>query len=237
MWDIVYYLAGVSFVGTMSYCFLYICDKDSAEYIAQKASWNAVKAYHKTKLEINNFKRWYNVNTRERGYKSDDKENIELEERINNNVEFIGYKESDDTTYTSYILENNQYIQDTDFDLMFLKKKESNTDLYKRIKEKSEVDKNIKMENIDKQFIQIELCQNDTKTSIHKTLEGFYLIDNTLLDYMFLKWYVNKFYGILLADSYKLSIIDSDINMFKLEKNQSIILNRKKNYDVKTSIK
>ena len=93
------------------------------------------------------------------------------------------------------------------------------------------------MEKIDKKFIQIELCQNDSKTSIHKNLEGFYLIDNTLLDYVFLKWYVNKFYGLLLSDTYKLSIIDSDINMFTLDKNQSITINKKKNYDVKTSEK
>ena len=233
MWDIVYYLAGVSIVGSIGYSILYVCDRDSAEYIAQKASWNAVKAYHKTNLEINNLKRWYNMNTRERVYKSDD-ENEELQEININDVEFIGYKESDDTTYTSYHIENNSYIENNDFDLMFLKKKESDTHLYKRIKDKTEVDVNIKMEKIDKQFIQIELCQHDTKTSIHKNLEGFYLKDNDLLDYTFLKWYVNTFHGIILADTYKLSIIDSDINMFKLEKNQGITINARKNYAVTT---
>jgi len=234
MWDIIYYLAGVSFVGTMSYCVLYFCDSDSADYIAQKASWNAVKAYHKTNLEINNLNRWLFQKSLTNNVHE---ENVELEEITSNKVEFIGYKESDDTIYTSSNLENNMYIQDTDFDLMFLKKKENDVELYKRINEKTEVDKNIKMEKIDKKFIQIELCQNDSKTSIHKNLEGFYLIDNTLLDYVFLKWYVNKFYGLLLSDTYKLSIIDSDINMFTLDKNQSITINKKKNYDVKTSEK
>jgi hypothetical protein len=223
MFDIVYYLAGVSIFGSVSYCILYIYDRDSLDYIAQKSSWNAVKAYHKINLEIDNLKRWY--------YANEVEEIVELDE-ITDTVEFIGYKESDDTTYTSTSLENNKYIQDTDFDLMFLKKKENDVELYKRINEKTEVDKNIKMEKVDKQFIQIELCQNSNKTSIHKNLEGFYLTDNTLLDYVFLKWYVNKFYGLLLADTYKLSIIDSDINMFNLDKNQSIIINRTKNYDI-----
>ena len=230
MFDIVYYLAGVSIFGSVSYCILYIYDRDSVDYIAQKSSWNAVKAYHKINLEIDNLKRWYYAN------ENKDEEIVELDE-ITETVEFIGYKESDDTTYTSTSLENNKYIQDTDFDLMFLKKKENDIELYKRINEKTEVDKNIKMEKVDKQFIQIELCQNSNKTSIHKNLEGFYLTDNTLLDYVFLKWYVNKFYGLLLADTYKLSIIDSDINMFNLDKNQSIIINSKKNYDINTSIK
>jgi hypothetical protein len=217
-------------IGSMSYCVLYIYDRDSLEYIVQQAGWNAVKAYHKTHLEIDNLKIWYYA------HENKDEEIVELDE-ITETVEFIGYKESDDTTYTSHSLENNKYIQDTDFDLMFLKKKENDVELYKRINEKTEVDKNIKMEKVDKQFIQIELCQNANKTSIHKNLEEFYLTDNTLLDYVFLKWYVNKFYGLLLADTYKLSIIDSDINMFNLDKNQSIIINRKKNYDINTSIK
>jgi len=232
MFDIVYYLAGVSIIGSMSYCILYIYDRDSADYIAQKSSWNAVKTCHKINLEIGNLKRWYYTNEN----KDKDEAIVELDE-ITETIEFIGYKESDNTTYTSHSLENNKYIQDTDFDLMFLKKKENDVELYKRINEKTEVDKNIKMEKVDKQFIQIELCQNSNKTSIHKNLEGFYLTDNTLLDYVFLKWYVNKFYGLLLADTYKLSIIDSDINMFNLDKNQSIIINSKKNYDINTSIK
>ena len=232
MWDIVYCLTGISMIGSMSYCVLYIYDRDSLEYIIQQASWNAVKAYHKTKLEIDNLKIWYYANEN----KDEDEEIVELDE-ITETIEFIGYKESDDTTYTSNNLENNKYIQDTVFDLMFLKKKENDVELYKRINEKTEVDKNIKMEKVDKQFIQIELCQNANKTSVHKNLEGFYLTDNTLLDYVFLKWYVNKFYGLLLADTYKLSVIDSDINMFNLDKNQSIIINRKKKYDINTSIK
>ena len=88
------------------------------------------------------------------------------------------------------------------------------------------------MNKIEKPFIQIELCQNEGKTSIHKKLEGFYLKDNTLLDESFLNWYVKTFYGLLLDDNYKLSIIDSDINMFKIEKGQYIELNEKKQYQL-----
>ena len=95
MWDIVYYLTGISMVGSMSYCVLYIYDRDSLEYIIQQASWNAVKAYHKTKLEIDNLKIWYYANEN----KDEDEEIVELDE-ITETVEFIGYKESDDTTYT-----------------------------------------------------------------------------------------------------------------------------------------
>ena len=181
MWDLLYYLAGVGMVGTVGYGLLYIFDRDTANDVAQQVSWNAVKAYHKANLEINNIKRWYDINTRERVSRSDDEEDeIELEEVIENNnniIEFIGYNKNDDTTYTSYNLEENSYIDDTQFDLMFLKKKEKEIELYKRITNKEDIDQNVKMNKIDKPFIQVELCQNEEKTSIHKKLEGFYLED------------------------------------------------------------
>tara|TARA_Y100000768_G_scaffold130431_1_gene96905 strand:- start:507 stop:1232 length:726 start_codon:yes stop_codon:yes gene_type:complete len=241
MWDLLYYLAGVGMVGTVGYGLLYIFDRDTANDVAQQVSWNAVKAYHKANLEINNIKRWYDINTRERVSRSDDEEDeIELEEVIENNnniIEFIGYNKNDDTTYTSYNLEENSYIDDTQFDLMFLKKKEKEIELYKRITNKEDIDQNVKMNKIDKPFIQVELCQNEEKTSIHKKLEGFYLEDNTLLDESFLEWYVKTFYAIILDDDYKLSVIDSDVNMFKIEKGQRVDLNDKKQYQLITEDK
>ena len=233
MWDLLYYLAGVGMVGTVGFGLLYVFDRDTANDVAQQVSWNAVKAYHKANLEINNIKRWYEINTRERVSRSDDEEEEELNEVIQNNtIEFIGYNKNDDTTYTSYNLEENSYIEDTNFDLMFLKKKEKELELYKRITDKKDIDQNIKMNKIDKPFIQVELCQNDEKTSIHKKLEGFYLEDNTLLDEAFLEWYVKTFYAIILDDKYKLSVIDSDVNMFKIEKGQHVDLNDKKQYQL-----
>ena len=239
MWDLLYYLAGVGMVGTVGYGLLYVFDRDTANDVAQQVSWNAVKAYHKANLEINNIKRWYEINTRERVSRSDDEEDeIELNEVIENNtIEFIGYNKNDDTTYTSYNLEENSYIEDTNFDLMFLKKKEKELELYKRITDKKDIDQNIKMNKIDKPFIQVELCQNEEKMSIHKKLEGFYLEDNTLLDKSFLEWYVKTFYAIILDDDYKLSVIDSDVNMFKIEKGQRVDLNDKKQYQLITEDK
>ena len=234
MWDLLYYLAGVTMVGTVGFGVLYLYDRDTANDIAQQVSWNAVKAYHKANLEVSNLKRWYETNTRERISRSDDEEEEnELDEIVSNStIEFLGYNKIDDTTYTTCDLEENSYIEDTEFDLMFLKKKSDDIDLYKRIHSKNDIDQNIKMNKIEKPFIQIELCQNEGKTSIHKKLEGFYLEDNTLLDESFLNWYVKTFYGLLLDDNYKLSIIDSDINMFKIEKGQYIELNEKKQYQL-----
>ena len=232
MWDIVYYLAGVGMIGTIGYGVLWIYDRDMAEDVAQQVSWNTVKAYHKASLEYNNLKRWYDVNTRERIDKSDDEDNTELEEAMQKNIEFLGYNESDDTTFTSDDLENNEYIQDNNFDIMFLIKNIENDKVYKRILDKNEISENVKIEKIVKPFIQIELCQNENKTSIHKHLENFYVEDNKLLDKTFMNWYVKTFYGVLLDEDYTLSIIDSDVNMFKINKEQHIVLTQNKKYNL-----
>ena len=110
MWDIVYYLAGVGMIGTIGYGVLWIYDRDMAEDVAQQVSWNSVKAYHKANLEYNNLKRWYEVNTRERLDRSDDEADAELDEIVQKDIEFLGYNESDDTTFTSDEIEDNEYI-------------------------------------------------------------------------------------------------------------------------------
>ena len=107
--------------------------------------------------------------------------------------------------------------------------------LYKRLNDKEEININIKMKKIKKPFIQIELCQGETKQSIHNKLESFYIEGNKLLDESFLNWYAITFYSILLEDAYSLRIIDSDINMFNIVKGQFIKLVENKKYEV-TSI-
>jgi hypothetical protein len=227
MWDIVYYLAGVGMIGTIGYGFLWIYDRDMAQDVAQQVSWNSVKAYHKANLEYNNLKRWYEVNTRERLDRSDDEEE---EETLKKDIEFLGYNKSDDTTYKSDNLENNSYIDTTNFDLMFLIKKVEDKELYKRLIDKNEITENVEMKIIKKPFIQVELCQNENKSSIHKHLEHFYIENNKLLDKPFVSWYVKTFYGLLLDDEYSLSIIDSDVNMFKLNSEQHVVLKDNKKY-------
>ena len=232
MWDIVYYLAGVGMLSTIGYGFLWIYDRDMAEDVAQQVSWNTVKAYHKVRLECDNLKRWYEIKTRERVSRSDDEE--DEEEISKTDVEFLGYNANDDTTYKSDNLENNEYIDDNNFDLMFLIKKVEDKELYKRLLNKNEITENVKMEMTKKPFIQVELCQSERKTSIHKHLEHFYIENNKLLDKTFVNWYVKTFYGLLLEEEYSLSIIDSEVNMFKLKNDQHIILTENKKYSLHT---
>ena len=54
-----YYLAYASSAAATAYGVLYVYDKKTAQDIIRTVSWNAVKAYHKINLEINNLKRQY----------------------------------------------------------------------------------------------------------------------------------------------------------------------------------
>jgi hypothetical protein len=240
MWNYLYYLASVGAISTIGYGLLYCYDRRMAEDLATQISWNGVRAYHKVNLEINNLKRLYKEECRRqrgrtRTSSSDDDIEKECESTLEENkLEFIGYNTKDDTTYKSYNIVNNDYINDNNFKLMFLKKIENEEVLYKRLNNKDEINVNIKMKKIKKPFIQVELCQGEMKKSIHNKLESFYIEGNKLFDESFLKWYVLTFYSILLEDTYSLRIIDSDINMFNIEKGQFINLNENKKYEVKS---
>jgi len=241
MWGYLYYLASVGALSAVGYGLLYCYDKRLAEDLATQVSWNSVKAYHKINLEINNLKRLYKEECRRqktRTSSSDDEQEQEYDntfEDDENKLEFIGYNTKDNTTYKSYNIENNDYISDNNFELMFLKKIENDEVLYKRLNDKDEININIKMKKIKKPFIQIELCQGKTKQSIHNKLESFYIEGNKLLDECFLNWYMITFYAVILEDAYSLRIIDSYINMFNIVKDQFINLNENKKYEV-TSI-
>jgi len=230
MWTLFTYLAGVTFMSTVGYGILYVYDREMAQEFAQNVSWNAVKTYHRVNLEVNNIRRWYDVSTRERISRSDDEEDNEIElEEINDNIKFIGYSENDDTTYTTTEFIDNEYINENDFDLMLVKNDDE--DLYARLKDKNDIS-SVEHKKIDKPFIQVELCQDESKTSIHKKLEPFYLNGNEILDEKFLNWYVRTFYGIELDENYKVSIIDSDVNMFKIEKGMTIKLTEDSGYEI-----
>jgi hypothetical protein len=217
MWDLFYYIASVGMIGTFGYGMLYMYDRNIAEDIGRQISWNTVKAYHKVNLELENMKIWY-INKRY-GELED-----EVEDELDDlpNIEFIGYTEKVDTTYTTRNIESNNYITNTTFDLMFLKKTDESGVVYKRIFDKETITKDIKIVTIKKPFIQIELCQDNENTAIHKNLDCFYIEDNKILDTKFLKWYVKTFYDIILNENYTLSVIDTEICMFKMTKEQHV---------------
>ena len=231
MWDIIYYVFGASCMGVVGIGILNYVDPELASEIKYNIGWSAVKTYHKVNLKCKNIKMWYNKNVIENKPSKSDCEDSDEEftDSETNKLKFLGYNLNDETSYQTNELENNNYIDDTDFDLMFLKKNQDEKEYYKRIVEKSEINESEDFEKVTKPFLQIEYCIEDNSLSIHKNLDCFYIKGNNILDYNFLMWYMNEFYDIKIQENYILKIIDSDINMFNLKKGDSVRIESRDN--------
>ena len=220
-----YYLAGVSVVGTIGFGLFYLYDETTATAIMEDFSWSAVRAYHRVNMETNNLRR-YLENELSEGKNSDMEEEYESEEEEEKLISFVGYNK-DGSVYTTDELDNNRYIEDETFNMMMLVKKEDNTKLYKRIHEKGEISSEVAFEKVEKPFLSVEVEQNSTRVAIHDQLKSFYINGNMLLDKVFLEWYLEEFYGMNLQEDYKIHIIDSNIEMHKIQFDQSVTIQSK----------
>ena len=221
-----YYLAGVSVVGTIGFGLFYLYDEPTATAIMEDFSWSAVRAYHRVNMETNNLRR-YLENEFSEGKNSDVEEDDEsINEEEEKLVSFLGYND-DGSVYTTDELENNSYIDNENFSMMMLVKKDEEQDLYKRIYEKGEISSELLFEKVSKPFLSVEVEQNNNRIAIHDQLKGFYINGNMLLDKVFLKWYLEEFYGMNLEDDYKIHIIDSNIEMHKIQFDQSVTIQSK----------
>jgi hypothetical protein len=66
-------------------------------------------------------------------------------------------------------------------------------------------------------FLVVELVYNNTKYSINLSDPiNYYIEKNVILDYSFLKYYMNVNYNISITNDYKLNIIDKKMNTHEL---------------------
>jgi len=117
-------------------------------------------------------------------------------------------------------------------DLLMLKKSLCDGEQYKIFKKHADLIKSdISWNTLDKQFVQVELEQDDKIIDIHKHLDQFYITGNSILSKPFLQWYLKEWYNIELNDKYTLKIFDKDINLFSIGPESYILLDDK-NYSV-----
>ncbi len=224
MIEILYYLAGVSVVGTIGFGLFYLYDETTATSIMEDFSWTAVRAYHSVNMETNNLRRYLENEFVEN--KNSDNEYEDESEEEEQLVSFLGYN-NDGTRYSTVKLENNEYINNEEFSMMMLVKKQEKYDLYKRIHERDEIVCDHNFDEVTKPFLSVEVEQNNNRVAIHDKLKGFYIKGNVLLDKIFLKWYLEEFYGMNLNDDYKIHIIDTNIEMHNIQFDQSITIQTK----------
>ena len=164
MWNFVYYLAYASSAAATAYGVLYVYDKKTAQDIIRTVSWNAVKAYHKINLEINNLKRQYGFqkpkytkvekkDEDEKNLSSDDEDSEEILPRLT----FIGYTNGAEEmwpTLTTSNLDNNEEISTMSFNLMYVKETKEGKDYFKRIENKIQFQANLNVnQTFDKKVV------------------------------------------------------------------------------------
>ncbi len=234
-----YYISGsfgLTCIGIGAY---YCYDKDGFIDNMGNLAWELTNTYHYLNDKLNEY---VNVILND-GIEMNDEIDIvfddeDSDDNDENNIEFLGYKILDDTTYTSKDITDNSYIIDNTFDIMFMTKIMNENKYFFRIMDKLNINDidNDMFKEVDKIFLQVEIELNNTKHEIHKNLVYFYLNNNIILDSKFLSWYLSYFYGLTLNDDYILHIIDKDINMFTIKSDKSIkvikIEENKYNYEI-----
>jgi len=114
-------------------------------------------------------------------------------------------------------------------DLLILKKSLCDNMKYKIFHKHQELMKSgIYWVTIEKQFVQVELEQDDEVIDIHKHLDQFYTVGNSILSKSFLRWYLKSWYNIELCDEYTLKIFDKDVNLFSIGPESYIYLGNEK---------
>jgi hypothetical protein len=80
-----------------------------------------------------------------------------------------------------------------------------------------------------RKFIGISLKTNNQKYNINLTSpSNYYLSDNSILNYSFMKWYMMKHHNVKLSREYLISCIDNHVEMYRIHPGKKIIVYKNK---------
>ena len=152
---------------------------------------------------------------------------------------YITYKLSRDTSsLISYDKGKTKFSNfdsyNTSNELSMIKYRINNVIHYLRILSKEDITKNknyIGYLKTDPKILSTTILLNNKEYNLY--LSEYYLIGNKILDYKFINWYFNYYYNINYITDYKITIIDNDIKVYTLFKNNYILLGKDSFY-VKT---
>ena len=202
----------------------YYFDPNGAKQLATIISWKGVNLYVCTKTYLEQFVENDEEETNEKDTIKSDDEPMFLFYDNNQNTFLCSTKLTDDIKKT---------IENDKINVKFLRRIVGSKLEYRRLNDEFESE-NIEFDPVEKQFIQIELIQNNKITDIHHNLIEHYFVGNKILDKDFIKWYT-QFYGYdELSDNYTLKIIDKDVKMFNIGSDDYILIT-KEGYEVKNN--
>jgi len=199
------------------YCLL---NPQNGSNLLKNMAWQSVKLYSKASIYFENLAQPDNM--------EEDSDNESVDSESTPLLSYYNY-DKDLEVHMGEDYDNlpEEWWKDSEqnVDLIILKN-ENSTKLFKTFKNYNKFSLSDKdnWEKTEKQFVQIELIQNGSCIDIHKHLDSFYIQGNILFTPAFLKWYLQKWFDVVLEDTYTLKIFDKDVNLFNLTPEQYIIL-------------
>ena len=214
--SVLYYFACSSLVSAAGFGLYYLVDERNAKALMSKATWYTMRTY----VQVNE----YFSEAIKDSDEDDDISEEEIEEEATD--KYIHYSmEPEESIVSSYVNEEiREEIKKTHTtDLELVVTKINNKNYYKTV-DSSESLPITEFLPLEKQFIQVEIEQNNQKQCIHEYLDSFYLVNNKLFTKAWLKWYMKRFFSENLEDNYIIHIIDKDVNLFKIKETESVLL-------------
>ena len=199
--------------------FLYY-NKDYCKKIAMNVLWNTTRKYHEYSIYLEELTA---------GRQNQQPTLIEM---VDKNSLYVKQYNIDTKTQICMQIDDYKNLEGT---LDFLVK----NDVYKTIeKSKSLKSEDLLKENFDKAeniFISIEINLNSRNIDITNDIKPFYIINNTILDKTFVEWFLKTEKHIdLNNEEYVISIIDNNVNMIELKKDQYVFIKDKTEYSIET---
>ena len=220
LFSFLYYFACSGLVSAAGFGLYYLVDERNAKALMSKATWYTMRTY----VQVNEY---FHETIKDSDEDDDNlnEEDIEEEEEVATD-KYIHYSmEPGESIISSYVNEEirEEIKKKHTTDLELVVTKINNKRYYKTINS-SESLPITEFLPLEKQFIQVEIEQNNKKQCIHEYLDRFYLVNNKLFTKAWLKWYMKRFFNENLEDNYTIHIIDKDVNLFKIKETESVLL-------------
>ena len=94
--------------------------------------------------------------------------------------------------------------------------------------------KTINIKKPEKMFLQVIYSPDEgDEIDINRNLKLFYVLNNKILGYKFLKWFMNKYHNYKLENkNYRIKIMDKNVKMFEIKPEQMIYLKEQDKYEI-----
>ena len=94
--------------------------------------------------------------------------------------------------------------------------------------------KTINIEKPEKVFLQVIYSPDEgDEIDLNRNLKLFYVLNNKILGYKFLKWFMNKYHNYKLKNkNYKIKIMDKNVKMFEIKPDQMNYLKEQDKYEI-----